>query len=156
MQDIKLEMSKRKIKLKFLGIHQYFFKDESSKAIDEERLVNDIKEINASMIVMVICYSQILHLRFLLEGAGILAEVRLNREICLQSKGQIFTLSKTQKEFLQTLSQPENIEKKLGSTKLDQKYFEVLSKQLRTVGKSLCGVIMRRSKSKNMETTNEF
>ena len=83
MQDIKLEMSKRKIKLKFLGIHQYF-KDMTSKAIDEEKLVNDIKEINASMIVMVICYSQILHLRFLLEGAGIFAEVRLNRELCLQ------------------------------------------------------------------------
>ena len=113
MQDIKLEMSKRKIKLKLLGIHQYFFKDESSKAIDEERLVNDIKEINASMIVMVICYSQILHLRFLLEGAGIFAEVRLNRELCLQSKGQILTLSKAQKEFFQTLSQPENIEKKI-------------------------------------------
>ena len=66
MQAIKAEMKKRNIKAKFLGIHEYF-KDYSTKEIDERRLVDDIKEINPSMVVMVICYSQILCLRFLLE-----------------------------------------------------------------------------------------
>ena len=112
MKAIKLEMIERNIKAKFLGIHEYY-KDETTKDINEENLVDDIKKINPSMVVMVICYSQILHLRFLLEGAGIFSEVRLNRDLCLQSKGQILTLSETQKKFLQTLSQPENIEKKL-------------------------------------------
>ena len=112
MKAIKLEMTERNIKAKFLGIHEYY-KDETTKDINEENLVDDIKKINPSMVVMVICYSQILHLRFLLEGAGIFSEVRLNRDLCLQSKGQILTLSETQKKFLQTLSQPENIEKKL-------------------------------------------
>ena len=112
MKAIKLNMIERNIKAKFLGIHEYY-KDETTKDINEENLVDDIKKINPSMVVMVICYSQILHLRFLLEGAGIFSEVRLNRDLCLQSKGQILTLSETQKKFLQTLSQPENIEKKL-------------------------------------------
>ena len=112
MQAIKLEMIERNIKAKFLGIHEYY-KDEMTKDINETRLVDDVKKINPSMVVMVICYSQILHLRFLLEGSGIFSEVRLNRDLCLQSKGQILTLTETQKKFLQTLSQPENIEKKL-------------------------------------------
>ena len=112
MQAIKSEMKKRNIKAKFLGIHEYF-KDYITKEINERRLVDDVKKINPSMVVMVICYSQILHLRFLLEGSGIFSEVRLNRDLCLQSKGQILTLTKTQKKFLQTLSQRENIEKKL-------------------------------------------
>ena len=111
MQAIKLEMIERNIKAKFLGIHEYY-KDETTKDINEENLVDDIKKINPSMVVMVICYSQILHLRFLLEGAGIFSEVRLNRDLCLQSKGQILTMSETQKNFLQTMAQPENIEKK--------------------------------------------
>ena len=67
MQAIKSEMNERNIKAAFLGIHEYF-QDESKKDIDERRLVNDIKKINPSMVVMVICYSQILELRFLLEG----------------------------------------------------------------------------------------
>ena len=112
MQAIKGEMKKRNIKAKFLGIHEYF-KDYSTKEIDERRLVDDIKEINPSMVVMVICYSQILCLRFLLEGAGIFSEVRMNRDLCLQSKGQILTMSETQKKFLQTMAHPENIKKRL-------------------------------------------
>ena len=112
MQAIKSEMNERNIKAAFLGIHEYF-QDESKKDIDERRLVNDIKKINPSMVVMVICYSQILELRFLLEGAGIFSELRLNRDLCLQSKGQILTMSETQKNFLQTMAQPENISKRL-------------------------------------------
>ena len=112
MQAIKSEMKKRNIKAKFLGIHEYF-KDYITKEINERRLVDDVKKINPSMVVMVICYSQILHLRFLLEGAGIFSEVRMNRDLCLQSKGQILTMSETQKKFLQTMAHPENIRKRL-------------------------------------------
>ena len=112
MQAIKAEMEERNITAKFLGLHEYF-KDFSTEEIDERRLVDDIKEINPTLAVMVICYSQILHLRFLLEGAGIFSEVRINRDICLLSKGQILTMSETQKKFLQTMAQPENIEKRL-------------------------------------------
>ena len=35
----------------------------------------------------------------------------MNRDICLQSKGRILTMSETQKKLLQTVAQPENIEK---------------------------------------------
>ena len=59
-------MEERNITAKFLGLHEYF-KDFSTEEIDERRLVDDIKEINPSIVVMVICYSQILCLRFLLE-----------------------------------------------------------------------------------------
>ena len=111
MRAIKAEMKERNIQAKFLGIHKYY-KDEDRKEIDEERLISDVQKINASMVVIVICYSQLLELKFLLEGAGIFSEVRMNRDLCLQSKGQILTMSETQKNFLQTMAQPENMEKK--------------------------------------------
>ena len=93
MKSIREDMAKRKIKAEFLGV-QDFYKDEASKEIDDIKLVNKIKEIDPHMVIMVICYSQFLDLKFLLEESGILSEARLNRDLRVQSKGHFLTLSK--------------------------------------------------------------
>ena len=103
-------MEKRNIKREFLAVPDYYI-NEDKKEIDEDKFIKDIETINATMVAMVICYSQLLDLKFLLESKGIFSETRMNRDICLQSRGQILTMSGTQKKFLQTMAQPENIEK---------------------------------------------
>ena len=111
MERIKKDIEKRNIRIEFLGIHEYYT-DVSTKQIDEERVINDVRKIHPNMVVMVICYSQISSLKFLLEERGLFAEARINRELCIQSKGQILTMTKTQKDLLQLIAKPENIEKK--------------------------------------------
>ena len=113
-------MEKRNIKREFLAVPDYYI-NEDKKEIDEDKFIKDIETINATMVAMVICYSQLLDLKFLLESKGIFSETRMNRDICLQSRGQILTMSGTQKKFLQTMAQPENIEKDVlieGSVRL--------------------------------------
>ena len=60
---------------------------------------------------MLICYSQILELKFLLEEKGLFAEMRINRELNILSNGQILTMNTVQKEFLQTMAQENHVEK---------------------------------------------
>ena len=72
--------------------------------LDEIALETKIRKINPSMVVLVLCYSQILFLKFLLERTGLFPEIRLNRELSVLSKGQILTLNTTQKEFIEALA----------------------------------------------------
>ena len=88
------------------------YKNIETKSIDELAVLTKIKKISPQMVVMVICYSQYLEFRFLLEEKGILSELRMNRDLCLTSKGKILTMNETQKEFLQNLAKPENITKR--------------------------------------------
>ena len=111
MKSIQEDMEERNIKAEFLGIHQYY-KNIETKEIDEVAVLTKIKKISPQMVVMVICYSQCLEFRFLLEEKGILSELRMNRDLCLTSKGKILTMNETQKEFLQNLAKPENITKR--------------------------------------------
>ena len=93
------EKEKRNIKFEFLAIPD-FFKNEKTREIDEDSLVSKIRLINPQITVMVICYSQILELKFLLEGAGLFAEMRMNRDLNILSNGQILTMNDVQKEFI--------------------------------------------------------
>ena len=111
MKSIEKDMEERNIKAEFLGIHQYY-KNIDTKEIDEVAVLTKIQKISPQMVVMVICYSQCLEFRFLLEEKGIFSELRMNRDLCLTSKGKILTMNQTQKGFLQNLAKPENITKR--------------------------------------------
>ena len=111
MKSIEKDMEERNIKAEFLGIHQYY-KNIDTKEIDEDAVLTKIQKISPQMVVMVICYSQCLEFRFLLEEKGIFSELRMNRDLCLTSKGKILTMNQTQKGFLQNLAKPENITKR--------------------------------------------
>ena len=95
-----------------------FFIDKESKKIDEEGLICKIRSINPQMVIMIICYSQIIELKFLLERTGIFAELRMNRELNILSNGQILTMNEVQKEFIQTLAHEDNVEKNVIVTGL--------------------------------------
>ena len=99
MKEIKEDIKKRRIKVEFLDIPS-FYKDVDKKQIDEIALETSIRQISPQMVFILICFSQILDLRFLLEGAGILSEIRMSRDLKLISKGKILTLNDTQKELL--------------------------------------------------------
>ena len=60
---------------------------------------------------MLICYSQILELKFLLEEKGLFAEMRMNRDLNILSNGQILTMNDVQKEFIQTMAHEDHVEK---------------------------------------------
>ena len=111
MRHIKEDMANRNIRNEFLDVFEYIL-DVATNRIDEERLVMDAKAINPQVVVLLICYSEILDLRFLLEAEGIFSIARFNRDICIQSKGQILTMTETQKVFLEIMTKPENITKK--------------------------------------------
>ena len=78
------EKQKRNIKFEFLAIPDFFINEET-KEIDEDGLVSKIRSINPQITFMVICYSQILELKFLLEGSGLFAEMRINRNLNILS-----------------------------------------------------------------------
>ena len=63
------------------------------------------------MTFLIICHSQMLDFKFLLERTGIFAEQRINRDLNILSNGQILTMNNVQKEFLQTMTHQDHVEK---------------------------------------------
>ena len=63
------------------------------------------------MIVMVICYSHFLDLKSLLERAGLFPTMRMNRDLNILSNGQILTMNDIQKEFIETMTLEDHVEK---------------------------------------------
>ena len=88
-----------------------FIYDKETKALDEDRIVSEIRSINPQMTVMVICYSHFLDLKSLLERAGLFPTMRLNRDLNILSNGQILTMNDVQKEFIQTMAHEDHVEK---------------------------------------------
>ena len=84
-----------------------------SQQIDIKSLQFAIQQTSPSIVMLVICYSQFLDLRFLLEETGIFSELRMNRELSLISKGKFITLNDVQQTFIEMLSKKENITKRL-------------------------------------------
>ena len=60
---------------------------------------------------MVICYSHFLDLKSLLERAGLFPTMRMNRDLNILSNGQILTMNDIQKEFIETMTLEEHVEK---------------------------------------------
>ena len=70
----------------FLAVPDYFINEET-KEIDKASLVSKIKSISPQITIMMICYSQLLDLKSLLEGTGLFAEQRINRDLNILSNG---------------------------------------------------------------------
>ena len=100
----------RNIKFEFLNIPDFLLNEET-REINANELVDKILSINPQMTVMVICYSHILDLKFLLEGAGVFAEMRMNRDLNILTNGQILTMNEIQKDCIQTMAHEDNVEK---------------------------------------------
>ena len=70
-----------------------------------------MKEINPSLVLISICFSETLDIRFALEILGIFPELRLKRGLQLATKGKQIKLDPTQVELLETMASPCNITK---------------------------------------------
>ena len=103
------DKDKRKINFEFLNTPNFL--DETTREIDEDQLVTRIRSINPQMTVMVICYSQYLELKWILEKHGLFAEMRMNRDLSIVSNGQILTMNQIQKDFIHAITKKENVEK---------------------------------------------
>ena len=88
-----------------------FFLKEESKEIDEDALVSEIRSVDPQIVIMMICYSNFLDLKSLLERAGLFPTMRMNRDLNILSNGQILTMNDTQKEFIETMTLEEHVEK---------------------------------------------
>ena len=104
------DKAKRDIKFEFINIPDFFVNEETSE-IDETSLVSKIQSIDPQITIMLICYSQILELKFLLEEKGLFAEMRMNMDLNILSRGQILTMNNVQKKFIQTLAHKDHVEK---------------------------------------------
>ena len=62
---------------------------------------------------MAICYSEINDIKFLLEREGLLPALRMNRELNILSNGHFLTMNDVQKEFIQTLTHEDHVEKEV-------------------------------------------
>ena len=107
--ELQKDKEERNIKFEYLDLFEFI----EDKKLNEDSVLLEINRINAQMTVMVICYSNTLDLKFLLEEKGLFSEARINRDLNILSKGKILTLNETQKKFIQTVAHPENIEKKI-------------------------------------------
>ena len=104
------DKAKRSIKIEFLNVPDFFLEIET-REIDEDAFVSEIRTINPQVIIIMICYSQFLDLKFLLERSGLFPAMRMNREVNIISKGQILTMNNVQKEFIHTMADQDNVEK---------------------------------------------
>ena len=105
--EIVEDKDKRSILFEFLDVTDFYL-DEKNKVIDEEDLVRSIKKINPHVVVLAICFSKTLQLKFLLEKSGIFSQLRLQRDLNLISKGKILTLDPIQSDLLIKLAETEN------------------------------------------------
>ena len=90
--------------------------NEETKEIDEGALVLKIQSVNPQVIIMMICYSHFLDLKSLLERVGLFPALRINQDLNILSNGQILTMNDVQKEFIQTLTHEDHVEKNVVVT----------------------------------------
>ena len=92
----------------FVDVNEFY--DEKDE-LNTEKLKIRVKIINPSLVLISICFSETLDLRFALELDGIFPEMRLKRDLQLVTKGKQIMLDPTQIDLLYTMADPCNIEK---------------------------------------------
>ena len=101
-------MRERNIKIEILDVDKFYNK---ARKLDQKGLRARILAIYPSIIVISICFSETLDLRFALEVEGIFPELRMKQDLCMVTNGKQIELDETQRELLYTISEPANIEK---------------------------------------------
>ena len=100
--EVKQDMEKNNIKIEMVDVCNYYDKDAKLNLGD---LMRRLTEIDPFIIVISICHSVNLDLRFALEVEGLFAHMRIQRDLNLTTNGKQITLDPTQKELLKQLAQ---------------------------------------------------
>ena len=107
-EDAKEIIEERKIAIELLNIHEYYNdKDE----LDNKALKTKILYIRPSIVLISICFSEQLDLRFVLEMEGIFPSLKLQGALRLATNGKQIELDPLQDKLLYTMADKKNIHK---------------------------------------------
>ena len=109
-EEVFEDQRKRSIRFEFLDVTEFYL-DPNTKAIDEDALEKCIMNINPHIVVLAICFSTTLKLKFVLERKAIFSKIRMQRDLILITNGKILTLDQTQSDLLVKVAKDENIQK---------------------------------------------
>ena len=104
--EVQKDMEEKNIRIEVLNVCNYYDKDDKLKLEDIKEKLN---EIDPSILVISICHSENLDLRFALEVEGIFARIRITRDLNLTTNGKQITLDPTQRDLLEKLAKDENL-----------------------------------------------
>ena len=107
-RDYKDDIEKQNIKFELINVDEFY---NDTKQLNHELIVARVNEVNPGLVLISICFSEKLDLRFALEVQGIFPEMRLTRSLSLATNGKQIELDSTQTKLLYTLAKPENIKK---------------------------------------------
>ena len=99
--EVKQDMENNNIQIKMVDVCPYY----KDAELNLEYLMQKLREIDPFIIVISICHSVNLDLRFALEVEGLFAHMRIQRDLNLTTNGKQITLDPTQKELLEQLTQ---------------------------------------------------
>ena len=103
----KADFEARRIMIELINVDDFYDKDE----LDNKGLQEKIEVLSPSIVLISICYSQKLELRFVLEMKGIFPKLRLQGDLRKVTNGKEIALDPVQELLLYTMADEENIEK---------------------------------------------
>ena len=101
-------IEKRMISIELLNIHE-FYNDKNE--LDNKALKTKILYIRPSIVLISICFSEKLDLRFVLEMEGIFPSLKLQGALRLATNGKQIELDPVQDKLLYTVADEKNIQK---------------------------------------------
>ena len=101
------DIKKRMIKIELLNLDEYYDK----KELNRQALKTKIICISPSILLISVCYSEKLDLRFVLEMEGIFPGLKLQGDLRLATNGKLIELDPVQIELLYTVADEKNIQK---------------------------------------------
>ena len=104
----KEDIEKRMLEIELLDVDKYY--DDKNK-LNITALSIKILEISPSIVLISICFSESLDLRFALEREGIFPHLRLKGDLRLTTNGKKIQLEEVQVKLLDTMADEKNIEK---------------------------------------------
>ena len=102
------DIGKRMLEIELLDVDKYY--DDKNK-LNITALRIKILEISPSIVLISICFSESLDLRFALEREGIFPHLRLKGDLRLTTNGKKIQLDEVQVKLLDTMADEKNIEK---------------------------------------------
>ena len=96
------------IKIELLNLDEYY---NDKKELNRQALKTKIICISPSILLISVCYSEKLDLRFVLEMEGIFPGLKLQGDLRLATNGKLIELDPVQIELLYTVADEKNIQK---------------------------------------------
>ena len=102
------DIEERMIKIELLNLDEYY---NDKKELNRQALKTKIICISPSILLISVCYSEKLDLRFVLEMEGIFPGLKLQGDLRLATNGKLIELDPVQIELLYTVADEKNIQK---------------------------------------------